>query len=303
MSIFVTGGSGFLGKHLISKLSATGEKVVAPSSIFCDLRSEGSLHSYTESFEKIYHLAAWTQAGDFCLRYPGDQWIINQQINTNVLNWWAKSQPQAKLVFIGTSCAYPEDEVLVEERYMQGEPTKSLYTYAMTKRMLLQGARALGDQFGLRWLCLVPSTLYGPGYHAVGKQLHFVYDLARKIELGASNGEPVVLWGDGFQRRELIHVEDFLRDLMELDALVENQIINIGAGQDHSIREFAEMLSIAIGFDHRLIEYDTKAYVGARSKLLSNARLEGLLGKVERVPIHDGLQELAEQAKGLRGAR
>ena len=129
----------------------------------------------------IFHLAAWTQAGDFCLRHPGEQWLINQKINTNTLNWWQEDQPQAKLIFMGTSCSYSPDCRLLEDNYMIGEPIESLYTYAMTKRMLLQGARAINQQYGLEYLCTVPSTLYGPGYHTDGRQMHFIFDLVKKI--------------------------------------------------------------------------------------------------------------------------
>ena len=187
--------------------------------------------------------------------------IINQQINTNVLAWWSKDQPQAKLITIGTSCAYPEDGPLTEDRYLSGEPTPSLYTYAMTKRMLYQGLRALGQQYGLKWLCVVPSTLYGPGYHSEGKQLHFIYDLVRKIGDASRGGDPPVLWGDGYQRRELIHVEDFVRDMLILTGGVSNELFNIGAGRDHSIKEFARLIAEAVGYDEKQIQYDVDAYV------------------------------------------
>ena len=146
----------------------------------------------------------------FCVKYPGDQWIINQQINTNVLTWWKEQQSTAKMISIGTSCSYPEEGKLTEDRYLEGFPTPSLFTYAMTKRMLYQGMRAIGQQYNLKWLCVVPSTLYGPGYVIDGKQLHFIYDLIRKISDASLTGIRPVLWGDGFQRRELIHVGDFI---------------------------------------------------------------------------------------------
>jgi GDP-L-fucose synthase len=290
MKVFVTGGSGFLGRHLIPKLKALGYEVVAPNSKQCDLTRQDALSAFsTAKYDKIFHLAAWTQAGDFCLKYPGDQWIINQQINTNLLAWWHQSQPQAKLIAIGTSCAYPEEGPLVEERYMEGEPTPSLYTYAMTKRMLYQGMRALGTQYGLKWLCVVPSTLYGPGYQTDGKQLHFIYDLIRKIKNASQGGDSPVLWGDGYQRRELIHVKDFIRDLLTVDREVNNEIYNIGSGEDLSIREFAWIVCKCLNYDSTHIEYDETKYVGARSKLLSITKLQNLIGSVTRKPLREGV--------------
>jgi GDP-L-fucose synthase len=295
MKVFVTGGGGFLGRHLIPKIEETGCEVIAPRSNVCDLTNPTSLAPFnSDKFDRIFHLAAWTQAGDFCLKYPGDQWIINQQINTNVLAWWCKHQPQAKLIAIGTSCAYPEDGILTEDRYLSGEPTPSLYTYAMAKRMLYQGLRALGQQYGLKWLCVVPSTLYGPGYHSEGKQLHFIYDLIRKIGDASRGGDPPVLWGDGYQRRELIHVEDFVRDTLIVTGRVSNELINIGAGQDHSIREFARLIAEAVGYDEKQIQYDVDAYVGASSKFLVVEKLTRELGSIRRRDLGKELNQLVQ---------
>ena len=182
MEILITGATGFLGTALSAHLESLGHRVVRLGSRNCDLTRPDSLESFDDRrYDQIYHLAAWTQAGDFCLRHPGEQWFINQQINTNVLAWWQARQPQAKLIAMGTSCAYPPDRELVEENYLEGQPIESLFTYAMTKRMLYVGPAGAGQQFGLRYLCLVPSTLYGPGYHTDGRQMHFIFDLIRKI--------------------------------------------------------------------------------------------------------------------------
>ena len=142
MKIIVTGSSGFLGKSLCAFLKERGHELTELTSKNCDLRQADSLEAFSgEKFDYLIHLAAWTQAGDFCLRHPGEQWIINQKINTNTIAWWADKQPQAKLIFMGTSCVYAPDGELRENEYMCGEPIESLYTYAMTKRMLYQGAR------------------------------------------------------------------------------------------------------------------------------------------------------------------
>ncbi len=144
MKILVTGATGFLGRHLVPALQGAGHAVTAIGSAQADLTRDDALSAFTERFDQIWHLAAWTQAGDFCLHHPGEQWVINQRINTNVLAWWQAHQPQAKLVAIGTSCSYAPGRPLVEEDYLVGDPVPELYAYAMTKRMLLVGLRALG---------------------------------------------------------------------------------------------------------------------------------------------------------------
>jgi GDP-L-fucose synthase len=160
--------------------------------------------------------------------------------------------------------------------------------------MLYQGLRALGQQYGLKWLCVVPSTLYGPGYHSEGKQLHFIYDLIRKIGDASRGGDPPVLWGDGYQRRELIHVEDFVRDTLIVTGRVSNELINIGAGQDHSIREFARLIAEAVGYDEKQIQYDVDAYVGASSKFLVVEKLTRELGSIRRRDLGKELNQLVQ---------
>ena len=295
MKIIVTGSSGFLGTALCKYLEAQGHELTRLTSRNCDLRKADSLNTITsQQYDLIVHLAAWTQAGDFCITHPGEQWIINQQINTNVLSWWAEQQPQAKLVFMGTSCVYAPDRDLLETEYMMGEPIDSLYTYAMTKRMLYQGARALSKQFGLRYLCAVPSTLYGAGYHTDGRQMHFIFDLIRKIIRGKEYGEPVVLWGDGYQKRELVLVDDFVQILWQLAEKFDNEIFNIGAGEEYSIRTFAESICNAVGYPAENIQYDTSRYVGAKSKCLNVEKIKAAIPDYSLQPLDVGLKKTIE---------
>lgn len=291
MNIIVSGASGFLGSHLAPYLESLGHLVTGLNSRSCDLRREGSLQPFNNAkYDFIFHLAAWTQAGDFCLRHPAEQWVINQRINTNLLDWWQKDQPQAKLVFMGTSCAYAPGGELTEDEYMAGEPIDSLYTYAMTKRMLFQGARAMEKQYGLQWLCAVPSTLYGPGYHTDGRQMHFVFDLIRKIIRGREYGEKVVLWGNGLQRRELVLADDFVRILWRLVKKRENGLFNIGAGEEYSIRHFAALICGLVEYPAEKIEYDITKYTGAESKCLSVKKIQAALPDYQLTSLEEGLR-------------
>lgn len=292
MKILVSGATGFLGRFLIEKLIARGHDVTAFGSKSCDLTKKDALDQYNESsIDQIFHLAAWTQAGDFCLKHPGEQWLINQQINTNMLAWWAERQPQAKLICMGTSCAYDPTLPLREENYLLGKPIDSLFTYAMTKRMLYTGLQALHKQFGLNYLYAIPSTLYGPGYHTDGRQLHFIFDLIRKILRGKTLGEPVILWGNGEQKRELVHITDFVHALLQLNETAQNTLINIGAGEEYSIKEFARIICAHTDYPFEKIQFDLTKYVGARSKLLLTEKLKEQLPSFSPLPLSQGLSQ------------
>lgn len=291
MNILVTGATGFLGTRLCLSLEQAGHHVVGVSSRNCDLTQSDSLDQFDkQSFDRIFHLAAWTQAGDFCLYHPGEQWIINEQINAHVLRWWQKVQPQAKLISIGTSCAYAPDMPLIEENYLSGTPVSSLFTYAMTKRMLYVGLLALRQQFDLSYLCVVPSTLYGPGYHTQERQLHFIFDLIRKILRGKLHGEPVILWGDGSQSRELVYIDSFVTAMLHLADKYDNELVNIGAGEEFSIRHFAKLICGHVGYDYEQIQFDESRYVGARSKCLDTSKLKRLLPEFSNLDLDEGLR-------------
>lgn len=291
--VLITGSSGFLGKNLIKRFETDGIEYLALNSRNCDLTKDDSLEkavSDPASFDHIFHLAAWTQAGTFCDTHRGIQWIVNQQINTNVLAWWQKHAPQAKLIAFGTSVSYTTEEGLSEEKYMDGIPTDKFYAYAMCKRMLLVGLECLHSQYGMNYLYVVPSTLYGRGYHMDSRQMHFIYDLIRKILRGKMYGEQVTLWGDGEQRRELIYVNDFIEKLLALNKIAQNEIFNLASGDDHSIKDFAKIICNATGYDFNKIQYDITQYVGAKSKVLSMDKFNTVVGRLPETSLRVGIE-------------
>ena len=294
MNILVTGSSGFLGKTLCPHLRREGHQVTAISSKTCDLLDPYALQQYNEqTFDRIFHLAVWTQAGDFSRLHPGEQWLINQKMNTHLLDWWQKSQPQAKMITIGTSCSYDPALPMIEENYFAGAPMQSFFAYGMVKRMLLSGLEAMQKQYGLDYIYAIPSTLYGiEGYHTDGRQLHFIFDLIRKILRGKLYGEKVVLWGDGEQKRELVYVFDFVDALLHLADHEKNEAFNIGEGREHSIKEFAKIICDETGYPFEKIEYDPNGFVGARSKILTIEKLKRAYPAYSPKMPTEGIREL-----------
>jgi GDP-L-fucose synthase len=291
--VLISGASGFLGKQLTQFLQQRQVEVVALNSKTHNLTKDNTLNTLDGgSFDHIFHLAAWTQAGTFCDTQRGVQWIVNQQINTNMLAWWQARAPQAKMIAFGTSVSYATEHNLREEVYMEGAPYDKFYAYAMCKRMLLSGLECLSRQYGLKYLYLIPSTLYGPQYHTDDRQAHFIYDLIRKILRAKIHNEEVVLWGTGQQRRELIFVQDFIEIMLALNETSENDIFNLGGGIDYSIKDFAEAICKIVDYDFVKIKYDTTQYVGAQSKILDVSKYKS---KLQNMPpttsLEAGLQQ------------
>ncbi len=298
MQVLVTGASGFLGRYLVKDLQKKGHAVTALDSKTADLTQSDSLRPFDAvKYDLIYHLAAWTQPGDFCLSHHGDLWVKNQAINTHLLSWWSEKQPQAKLIAIGTSCAYTPERALKEEYYLEGTPHESLYPYAMAKRMLYIGMRALHKQYGLSYLYVIPNTLYGLDYHKGKKQMHFIFDLIPQLLKGKISGEPVCLWGDGYQKRELVFVEDFINILSYLTDHVNNEIINIGSGREYTIRHFAKLISEYVGFNDSEIFYDATKFVGVRSKCLDIEKLKNIFPDFSLTAVEEGIEKTTDGLK------
>jgi GDP-L-fucose synthase len=298
MNIFVTGATGFLGRHLCRRLSKDGHRVAEIDSHQCDLTKpiEQQIRLGFD-VDVIFHLAAWTQAGDFCLHHPGEQWLINQKINTNVLDWWRQENPEAKLISIGSSCAYDPDGDMREENYLRGTPHHDLFAYATAKRMLHVGQLAMEIQYGMKSLTLAPATLYGVAYHTDERQPHFIFDIVRKILRGKQNAEPVILWGSGFQKRDAIHVGDFVEIAVQCLGTSPCGILNIGPGSALTIREYARVVCDLIGFESEMIQYDHDAYSGQKSKILDVGRLRRTFPGFLNTPLNIGLQQVIDWYK------
>ena len=282
-----------MGRSLVKKLKSLGWDVHICNTKTANLSDYKNLLIFDYDLEKpfdiIFHLAANTKAGDWCVHNSGTQWVTNQQINTNILKFWAEKHPKAKMVAMGTSCSYDPTLPLREDYYEKGQPEENLYYYAQTKRMLLTGLRALQKQHGLEWLYIVPSTLYGPGYDE--EDNHFIFDLVRKIYKGKIEREEVELWGNGEQKRELIHVNDFVELLMKvLDR--KNEVINIGRGEELPIKVYAKGISNILNYDATQIVYNTNKFVGVKSKCLDISKLKTFTQEFQYTPLEEGLKQL-----------
>jgi len=297
MNILITGHRGFVGRHLkkglFDKLSL--KKIFVSDSSRLNLLEPLDHSIINCELDYIFHLAAWTKAGDFCLHHPGEQWINNQKINTNILCYWKEYQPQAKMIAFGTSCAYPPEKAKTEDNYFDGVADKDLFTYAMTKRMLLTGMQAFAKQYDMKFLYFIPNTLFGTDFDI--DDSHFIFDLIKKICAAKyEEKKPVTLWGSGDQCRELIYVKDAI-DLI-IDSLhLNNEIINLGTGKERSIKEYARMICDYVEYNYEEIEFDTSAFEGVKSKYLPPNKIIGSCGKT---PLEDAIKETIDYYRGIK---
>ena len=208
-TVLVTGASGFVGRHFTQALEKRGTDVVALSSRVCDLTDlDATLASFAEpdDVDAILHLASYQAAGDFPARHPAEQLQVNSRIHLNVLEAWRRVAPQARLVAVGTSCAYPVlDGGLREESYLDGEIHGSVYAYAMSKRLLFTGIQACNDQYGLDGSYLIPATMFGEYDDFHQDTAHVCGALINRFCRASRESWPQVeVWGDGTQVRDLM---------------------------------------------------------------------------------------------------
>jgi len=276
MNILISGHRGFVGRHLKKGLK---EKFTNCHPQLSDTANINLLEPIDPTLifgklDYIFHLAAWTKAGDFCLHHPAEQWINNQKINTNMLCYWREHQPQAKLIGFGTSCAYPPEAIKSEDNYLDGLPDKDLFTYAMTKRMLFTGMKSFAQQFEMDYLYFIPNTLYGPDFDI--EDSHFIFDLIKKICAAKyENKTPVTLWGSGNQCRELVYIDDAINLILNSCDEISNKIINLGTGSELRIKDYARIICDYVEYNYEDIEFDTSAFEGVQSKKLEPSPVAG----------------------------
>src|SRR5205823_6023340 len=143
------------------------------------------------------------------------------------------------------------------------------------------------------------SALYGPGYPVLTKRMNFVLDITWKILSHKHTGSPIMLWGDGTQMREAVFVDDFVNAMLELDARVDNDVVNIGAGVGYTIDQVARLICELTGVHPAAVQYDPSRLAGTKSKLLNTEKLERLLPSRTFLPLREGLSLIIEDFEPL----
>ena len=304
--IYVAGHRGLVGSAIVRKLNSDGySKLLLATSSEIDLRKQSAVREFFSREKPDYVFLAAAKVGGIVANnsYPAEFIHDNLMIQTNIIHNSWKSGVK-RLLFLGSTCIYPRlaHQPLKEEYLMTGplEPTNE--AYAIAKIAGITMCRSYNRQYGTSFLAAMPTNLYGPNDNFDLETSHVLPALIRKFhEAKAGTGEKVVIWGTGTPMREFLHVDDladaclFLMNLPEekYQSLVTSHqspaLINIGTGEEVSIRELALLIKKVAGFAGEM-NFDSSRPDGTPRKLCDVRRIHDL-GWRHRIGLEDGLKE------------
>ena len=302
--IYVAGHQGMVGSALLRRLEKEDdvELLVAPRKDL-DLSSQTAVKTWFQQHEidEVYLAAAKVGGIHANNAYPAEFIYENLMIEANIIQAAHETGVQ-KLLFLGSSCIYPKHakQPMHEESLLTGELEPTNEPYAIAKIAGIKLCESYNRQYGRDYRSVMPTNLYGPGDNFHRENSHVIPALLRRFhEAVERDDEEVVIWGSGTPKREFLHVDDMAAasiHVMNLDhgtyqAHTRPMLshINVGTGQDCSIRELAETIARVTGFSGRLT-FDTSQPDGTPRKLLNVSRLDAL-GWQARIGLEEGLAQ------------
>ncbi len=305
--IFLAGHRGMVGSAILRHLNSSGFfEVLTQSRQELDLLNQTDVFRYLqESQPHTVILAAARVGGIEANRAEPAQFLYeNLAIQNNIIHGSMLAGVQ-RLVFLGSSCIYPRDcpQPMREGHLLSGplEPTNE--GYALAKIAGLRMVQYYHQQYGLQGLCPMPCNLYGDGDSFDPQRSHVLSALVRRFVDAAETGaDRVVLWGTGSARREFLHVHDLARAvLLIMQKMDSPEIINVGSGEDLSIRELAEKVAAAAGFSG-ILEWDSSKADGMPRKCLEVSKIKAL-GFVPEISLDEGIRRTINEYRHLRHSR
>ena len=303
--VLVTGGTGFLGTHVVRKLQERQcAAVCAPAHSEYDLRDEGQVvHVYRDTRPTlVIHLAAVVGGIGANRERPGEFFYDNLMMGAHLFHeaWRAGVD---KFVAIGTICAYPKFTPVPfkEDHLWDGYPEETNAPYGLAKKMLLVQSQAYRDQYGYNSIFLLPVNLYGPGDNFDPRSSHVIPALILKcisaIEKGA---DEIVVWGDGSATREFLYVEDAAEAiLLASERYDSSDPVNLGSGEEISIKNLVHTIADVVGFKGRVV-WDTSKPNGQPRRKLDTSRAEERFGFKATTSFGEGLRRTVESYLAVR---
>lgn len=296
--IYVAGHRGLVGSATVHNLQAKGYKnLILKTRAELDLFDPRAVKDFfqTEKPEYVIDSAAKTGGIKESMTHHAEFLYENLVIQNNLI-WSAKAAGVKKFLFLGSSCIYPGEcpQPMKEEYLMTGkqEPTNEGYSLAKIAGMKL--CEYIYDQFGMTFISCMPTNLYGPNDDFNPETSHVIPSLMRRMHEAQLNDIPeVVVWGTGASRREFLYVDDLADAIVWLlENYDQKQFLNIGTGEEISIKELAEMVKELVGYKGRLVFDETKPD-GMPRKLLDVSRLHAA-GWHHKTDFQDGLRRTYE---------
>ena len=273
MKIYVAGHTGMVGSAVVRKIEADGIHTwVGNTRAELDLTDGSAVQDYVSQEKPDAVIMAAAKVGGIMANVNDPVGFLteNLKIQTSLIEA-AHHNKVPKLVFLGSSCIYPKDspQPIKEEYLLTGplEPTNQ--SYALAKIAGIQMVNSYRQQFGYRWISLMPTNLYGPNDNFDPDTSHVIPGMISKFMKAKQEGaDKVFLWGTGKPRREFLHVDDLASAIFHMLENYEGDVpMNIGTGEDISIRELAEMIADIVDFEGELV-FDATKPDGVRAKKL-----------------------------------
>ena len=293
--VLVTGGAGFLGSHVVDRLTALGAgKVTVPRRKDFDLADRQAIQRLLAEAgpDIVLHLAAKAGGIGANMAKPAEFFYDNLLMGTQLMHECWRSGV-GKFVAVGTVCSYPKFTPVPfkEQDLWDGYPEETNAPYGLAKKMLLVQSQAYRQQYGFNAVNLIPVNLYGPRDNFDLQTSHVIPALIRKCLEAKQRGDRLVLlWGDGSPTREFLYAPDAAEGiLLGAEKLESSEPVNLGSGEEIAIRDLAQLIAGLVGFDGTL-QWDTSQPNGQPRRSLDTSRAEQLLGFRARTQLRDGLQ-------------
>jgi GDP-L-fucose synthase len=292
--IYLAGHTGLVGSAIYRKLKNEGyTNIVTRSHKELDLTNQQQTQEFFQKEKPEYVFLAAAKVGGIKANdtYPADFAYINIMIESNVIKA-SYDYGVKKLLFLGSSCIYPKlcPQPIKEEYLLTGplEPTNE--AYAIAKITGLKMCQYFNKQYGTNFISVMPTNLYGPNDNFDLETSHALAAILRKFHEAKINNKPYVeVWGTGNPRREFLHVDDLADAVLHLMNYYDgNEPINIGTGEDLTIKELAQLIKEVVGYEGE-IKFDTTKPDGTPRKLLDVTRLHNT-GWRHKIELKEGLE-------------
>ncbi len=294
--ILVTGGAGFLGRHLVNKLIKKGikkENIIIPIFKEYDLRKIEDCLKAIKRIDIVIHLAAMVGGIGLNCKHPGKIFYDNAIMALNILEA-ARLEGVKKFVGIGSVCAYPKTIPLPfkEEYLWSGYPEETNASYGLAKKFMLVQSQAYRKEYGLNAIHLLMQNLYGPGDNFNPDSSHVIPALIRKVSEAKKEGKKsITVWGTGKPTRQFLYVEDAAEGIiLAAEKYNKAEPINLGSNLEISIKDLAELICELMDFKGEIC-WDTSKPDGQPKRCFDVSRAEKEFGFKTRMDFRKGLEK------------